>query len=177
MAKRRWNLSEQHPFEASSWGWEFFPVLVLTKPLREKAILCNDASLGEVTTDFSVHLLWCLKSPPFYGACWLCPPFYGAGDFLDMSALQRWTSSNSGLKYGNTMAGYVCTSTLDLMKLWALKWKYYGWTTAPTNSIFLIFGFQLLKFSNRFCWLWKDVCYLRIASAMTLRFTVSLDVQ
>ena len=137
--------SEQHPFEASSWGWEFFPVLVLTKPLREKAILCNDASLGEflnfvssmdfltATTDFSVHLLWCLKSPPFYGACWLCPPFYGAGDFLDMSALQRWTSSNSGLKYGNPMAGYVYTSTLDLIKLWAFIWKYYGWTTAPTN--------------------------------------------
>ena len=47
----------------------FFPVLDLTKPIREKAILCNDASLGEVTTDFSVHLLWCLKSLPFYGAC------------------------------------------------------------------------------------------------------------
>ena len=34
------------------------------------------------------------------------------------------------------MAGYVCTSTLDLIKLSALKWKYYGWTTAPTNSNF-----------------------------------------
>ena len=47
----------------------FFRYLALRSLYGKKAILCNDASLGEVTTDFSVHLLWCLKSPPFYGAC------------------------------------------------------------------------------------------------------------
>ena len=176
MAKRRWNLSEQHPLEASSWGWGFFPVLDLTKPIREKAILCNDASLGEVTTDFSVHLLWCLKSPLLW-----C--------LLTLSALLWcWWFS-----------WYVCTSTLNLIKLWTKIWKSYGWICLhfnagphqtlgfymeilwldnyPNKLNFLIFGFQLLKFSNKFRWLWKDVCHLKIASAVTLRFTLSLDVQ
>ena len=86
-----------------SGSLEVFPVFGPTKPLREKAILCNDASLGEVTTDFSVHLLWCVLTLSALLWCW-------------------WFS------------WYVCTSTLNLIKLWAKIWKSYGWICLHLNA-------------------------------------------
>lgn len=98
---------------------------------------------------------------------------------LKKSALLWCVLTLSALLWCWWFSWYVCTSTLNLIKLWTKIWKSYGWIclhfnagphqtlgfymeilwldNCPNKLNFLIFGFQLLKFSNKFRWLWKDV--------------------
>ena len=135
---------------AATMDCSFRPLMVLKKSALLWCVLT-------ATTGFSVHPFMVLIKSAFYGA------FFTPS--LPFWLVIFWICLHFN-------AGPHQTLGFKMEILWLDNCPNDLWFFN-----FLIFGFQLLKFSNRFRWLWKDACYLKIASAVTLRFTVSLDVQ